>query len=186
MKKSYYLLLLFTSIICFSQSDKPNEDRILYEKGMALNELYYNSNFFELTVITKDENVSKIVKLISIQALEYFDKLVNDFPESDLFIVSLYEKSMLELDLEQNKKAKESLLTLLNKKNSTQNYYRNKSFIELAKLYIEEKNYKKALLYLEERIENGFHFSCGVELNTTLKRIESLKSTCVEGLKEKK
>lgn len=182
--------MFFTSYICFSQSNKPTEDRVLYEKGIAITEIIYNDEVYELIENPKNESEEKIatkfVKMISNQALEYFDKLINEFPDSELFTVTLYEKSLLELIQENNKKAKESLLAILNKESSKKNYHRNKSLIELAKLYIQENNFKQAMIYLEERTENGFYFQCGVELNTTLKQLDNLKAICNEGLNEKK
>lgn len=190
MKNSCFLSLFFTSLICFSQNDKIGEDQILFERGKAIIEIIYNNEVYELIENQKNKDEEKVadkfVKLISTQALEHFDKLIIDFPESELLIATLYEKSLLELILENNEKAKKSFLTILSKENNLQSYYRNKSLIELARLYIEEKNYSQALLYLEERTKNGFRFSCGVEYDTTLKRIESLKKVCVEGLNSKK
>lgn len=188
MKKSAVIVFLLFSILFYGQENKSIEDKIIYEKGMAVNYLLYEDYYFfeklNAPNLEEKKQAKETYKFIASKALSYFNELILYYPDSDYYLLALFEKGKLELNLENKKVAKEVFLKVLNSETTKWKYCINESLLLLAALAIEEKNYEEAKKYLDLRKKNGLNFFCGVEREITETKMKNMYEKIQEGLKK--
>jgi tetratricopeptide (TPR) repeat protein len=183
------ILFLFISSFFFGQGSKCDEDKILYEKGMAiidlLHEDYYFSENLHSTNLERKKVIQETYNFIVSQALVYFNDIITNYPDSDFYVLALHEKANFEYQLENIKVAKEIFLKILNLENNKWKFTINDSLMSLAAIAIEEHEYELALQYLDKRKSNGLFYFCGVERDVTEIQIKNMYNEIQEGLKKK-
>ena len=169
-------LLCFSSISSFAQ----NEDKVYYEKGIALQYAHYETDLLEMMLSNdsiKSKNANKIVDQLQEQAISQYNLLLEEFPNSKFSLDALYQKAEAQYSLGLNADAKESFLKVI-----SINPKKGKSLLKLAYLELEEKNYSKALKYAEERRRINSLFLCGVEQEVEASQLKFIEEECKIGL----
>jgi len=187
-KLTVILFLLITNLF-FGQESKSMEDKILYEKGQAIIALLHEDYYFFENLNSTNPERKKITKetynFIISQALVYFNDLITNYPESNYYVLALYEKAHFEHQLDNVKVAKEIFLKILNLDNNKLKFTINDSLMALAAIAIEDEEYELALKYLDRRKNNGLFYFCGNERETTEIRMKNMYDEIQKGLKRK-
>lgn len=187
MRNSFLIVLLTTSSIIFGQKKNPNRDLILFEKAIALQELVlahpFSSEIDQDTVaITAEDKIRReyaieLKENILDKAINNYNELIRQFPQSTLVFRSLNNKGIAELENGYQGKAKETFLKIVNSKANDKEKggagsgimgepyanYKNRALKNLAKIEIANKNYSEALKYLEETKKFSYQHFCGNE-----------------------
>ena len=182
-----YVLVLFISTTCFSQ-EKIGEDEILYVKINTINEVIHSTGLiqFYLSKDKSDNNFGKpIVEQLWRDMLNNCNELIADFPNSEYFFETLYTKAITEEALGNIIVAKEFYTKVLNFE-TPKTAFKNKSLRALAFLAIEEKDYTKALGYLDQVKNYEVYYDCGVPYQGDKKSLEIMYQKCHDGLNKKK
>jgi len=169
-------LFCFSSIISFAQ----NEDKIYYEKGIALQYAHYETDLLEMMLSNdsiKSKNANKIVDQLQEQAISQYNLLLEEFPNSKFSLDALYQKAEAQYSLGLNADAKENFLKVI-----SINPKKGKSLLKLAYLELEEKNYSEALKYVEQRRTIKSLFLCGVEQEVEASQLKFIEEECKIGL----
>lgn len=163
MNKLLVILFLLITNFIFGQESKCIEDKILYEKGMAiidlLHEDYYFSENLSSSNSERKKQTEETYNFIASQALVYLNKLISNYPNSEYYLLALFEKGILEMNLDNKKVAKEAFLKIVDSGTKKWKYYTNKSLLFLTALAIEYESYEEAQKYLDLRKKNGLNFS---------------------------
>ena len=187
MKKIFYLIVLLTSVFCYAQ-EKAYEDEILYVKIHTLEEVIYTTDLlqFYLSKDKSENNQAKgIVKQIWGEMVYNCDDLIAKYPNSEYLFETLYTKASTEEALGNINVAKEFYEKVLNFE-TTKTVLKNKSLRALAFLTIEEKDYIKALGYLDQVKNFEVYYDCGVPYQGDKKSLEIMYQKCYDGLNKKK
>lgn len=173
------IILLFTFFNGFSQKDSVAV--ILYEKESALEELIYEDEFINIAFSEDTINkaaYNKLSEAITGQRLYYLNQLIKNHPDSEYYYIALYKKAILEYDSKNIESAKRLLIEIVESDKNRWKHYTNRSLIQLAFIYKEENDCETAQKYLKQRVDNGFHFFCGVEYDTTIHQIKNIYKDC--------
>ena len=186
MKETFLTLSFIISLACFGQVEKSCQDEILYEKGMAIKEIVYNDSlYFSHSSKEKKAEAKRTAEMASKKALIYFDQLIAEFPKSQFLILALYEKGILENNLGNDKIAKDYFIKVVNFEILGKEYYKAKSLIILASMAIQEKDFKQAMIYLNERKKKGFASFCGNDIALSEMQMKNMFDVCTTALKTK-
>jgi len=198
MKTRTYILIFFISLISFGQNVVTNQDEILFERTSAIEslsgELCLGCRGNKIELNKKDslkiEYGTELEKQISEIAIENYTKLIDSFPKSKFVYKALMRKAENEFYLKKIVDAKNSYERILksNELNSNSEYfyevqeayYKNSSAINLAEIYIAEKDYQKAIYYLDESKKYKVKYMCGnsyIEHSENLKRLYEVCET---------
>ncbi|QYJ67791.1 tetratricopeptide repeat protein [Flavobacterium litorale] len=188
MKKVYLLFGLIISLTCNAQ-DEPNgnEDTALFYKGIGFYEASYEAYHHKLKIHSKNKEVdslkisrkfilessAKLKEKILEQALEYFDELIENYPESKLYFMALNNKAEIEYELEYDA-AKDTFIEIL-KSDASDNgpynedgltgeayaNYKNRACLRLAYIAHESENYNEAIKYLKLTEKYPYYHFCG-------------------------
>jgi len=183
MKGIYYLLLLF-STFSFAQ-DKGGGDKILYDEATYYIELTYEDSLFWARVGTdsiKVKAANLVAKKLFKLALQNYDKLVKEYSESELYIDALYQKGLMEFYIEEKDKAKETFKRVVK---ADREAYKKDSFLNLAAIAIDQKDFKLALEYLGESKKYSKMYMCGVEYVTDNLKFERMYDKCIVAISQK-
>lgn len=184
--KTTFLFFLLT-VFCFGQNKNLCEEKILFKNAETLKELLFDDTFYDYSEHPKNETEEKIgkefVKLIEIKRLEIFNEIIKNYPESENYIVALYEKGMIKLMDNEFDEAKSIFLQIINTEGNNWKYYRNESYILLTEIALKNKQYEVGKSYLDKRKENGFEYLCGTEYEVKTSVFNRLYKMCEEGLK---
>jgi tetratricopeptide (TPR) repeat protein len=204
MKTTTFFLFLLISIYSFGQNNVSNEDQILFERTSAIEsisgELCLGCRGSKENLNQKDslkiEIGTELEKQICEIAIENYSKLIDSFPKSKFVYKALMRKAENEFYLKKYTEAKISFERILKSEELNPNseyfynvqeaYYKNSSALNLAEIYITEKNFEKAILYLNESKKYKVKFMCG---NSYIERSENLKKLydlCETELKKNK
>jgi len=186
MKIIFYLITLFASTFCYSQ-EKAHEDEIIYVKIHTLEEVIYTTNLMQF-YLSKDKNENRLAKETVEQLwrdmVSNCDALISKFPNSEYFFETLYTKASIEQALGNINIAKEFYEKVLNFE-TTKTALKNKSLRALAFLIIEEKDFTKALNYLDQIKNYKVYYDCGVPYLGDKKSLEIMYMKCYDGLNKK-
>lgn len=198
MKTRTSILIFLISVISFGQNVVTNQDEILFERTSAIESLSgelclgCRGNKTELNKkdSLKIEYGTELEKQISEIAIENYTKLIDSFPKSKFVYKALMRKAENEFYLKKIVDAKNSFERILksNELNSKSEYfydvqeayYKNSSAINLAEIYIAEKDYEKATYYLDESKKYKVRYFCGnsyIENSENLKRLYGICET---------
>ena len=208
MKNSFLTLLLFFSILTFSQKERNNDDLILFQKAIALQELididldylFYQK---DSTNLTNDDKVKRkfaeeIKETILDKAIDNYDELIKEFPKSKLIFRALNNKGYAELELDYDDEAKKTFLKILhsdandNEKGGIGSgimgepyaNYKNRASKKLAELELNEQNYKEAINYLDQTRKYPYRHFCGNEFAADEIYMAEMYSKCYLGLNQ--
>lgn len=170
MKRVILYLTLFFCLFCKAQDKKDKHgDIILFNKGIALWELYDETLNLEGKINNYDTLIDEQKKLrkqainlkdeILDKALDYFDELIKQYPKSELFFRALNNKAKLEFDLGYINDAKKSYLAIyLSKAKDTEKggigsgimaepyaNYKNRALKQLSEIENSQGNFTKAI-----------------------------------------
>lgn len=202
MKTKSLFFFFLLSFVTFGQNTVTNQDEILFERTSAIEslsgELCLGCRGNKTELNKKDslriEYGTKLEIQICEIAIENYAKLIDSFPKSKFVFKALMRKADNELYLKEYSEAKntyEKILKSAELNPSSENFYdvqeayfKNSSALNLAEIYILEKNYAKAIIYLNESEKYKVKYICG---NGYIKRSENLKrlySICETELKK--
>ncbi len=176
MKFLFLTLLCFNTIISFAQ----NEDKVYYEKGIALQYAHYETDLLEMMLSNdsiKSKSANKIVDQLQQQAIYQYDLLLEEFPNSKFSLDALYQKAEAQYSLGFNADAKKNFLKVI-----SINPKKGKSLLKLAHIELEEKNYSEAIKYVEQRRKIKSLFLCGVEQEVEASQLKFIEEKCRIGL----
>lgn len=179
MKLNFLIIALFLSLCSLAQ----NEDKILFEKGYSLQYAHYETDLIDI-MLSKDSIKSnlahKIVNQLQKQAISEYDRLIKEFPESELLIDAIYQKAEALYSIGENKDAKENFRQVI-----AVNPKKGKSLLMLAYIALGEKEYQDALNYIEDRKKINPTYFCGNEIETEKSQIKYVEEQCKIGLAKK-
>lgn len=187
------LIALFPLILISQKNNKFREEEQFFKLGCdyyenAFNLKYYEFNDSNKLILSKNELLSK--------ALTQFEHIVNYYPKSAYYYKSLYNKGYIELSLDSNKAAKNTFIILLNSKAKDKSKgglgsgimaepytnYKNRAAKIIAEIYIEEKNYEKAIEYLNLTKKYPYYHYCGNEYEQESIYLRTQYAICYNGL----
>ncbi|MFN4027889.1 MAG: tetratricopeptide repeat protein [Flavobacterium sp.] len=177
------LLFAFLSLFISLHTSGQNEDKILFEKGMALQYAHYDTDLIGMLLSSdtlKLNTAERIINQLQKQAIHEYDLLIKRFPKSELLLDAKYQKAEALFSVGLNSEAKEMFLQVI-----AVNPKKGKSLLKLAYIALDEKNYAEALKYLKERKELNPTLYCGTEYETEKKQIEYIEEQCKIGLAKK-
>jgi TolA-binding protein len=87
------------------------------------------------------------------KALSYYNAILDQHPDSDLFEDSLYLSGILHLRLNQSSQGREKLRRLI--KQYPQSRFLFRTYLKLGELAFKENNWTTAAVYLETTVKNG-------------------------------
>ncbi|MCL9804784.1 hypothetical protein NAT51_04585 [Flavobacterium amniphilum] len=187
MKNIFITLGLLLTVTAFSQKKDKNEDRILFERALALQEfadydLRDRRNPDDTISLTTEERIEKdltkeIREKILSKAIDGYEELIKDYPKSKLIFRALNNKGYAELQSDDTEKAKETFLKVLNSGANDKEKggigsgimaepyanYKNRACKILAEIEVENKNYQEALHYLDQTKKYPYRHFCGNE-----------------------
>ena len=205
MKTTTFILFFLISLISFGQNTVTNQDEILFERTSAIESLSgelclgCKGNKTELNKkdSLKIEYGTELEKEISEMAIENYNKLIDSFPKSKFVYKALMRKAENEFYLKKYSEAKNSYERILNSNELNSNseyfyaiqeaYYKNTSALNLAEICIAEKDYTKAIFYLDESKKYKVKYLCGsayIERSENLKRLYEICETELNKVKK--
>ncbi len=204
MKTRTSILIFLISLISFGQNVVTNQDEIIFERTSAIESLSgelclgCRGNKTELNQkdSLKIEYGTELEKQISEIAIENYTKLIDSFPKSKFVYKALMRKAENEFYLKKIVDAKNSFERILKSNELNlkseyfyevqEAYYKNSSAINLAEIYIAEKDYEKAIYYLDESKKYKVRYFCGNSYIESSENLERLYGICETELKKAK
>lgn len=205
MKKIIFLFLCcFITNSIFSQK---NEDLVLFGKGNALYEMVHYELFIDNKLINLDtSNIEEKIKyhllkeqkgVMLEKALEYFEELIEDFPESDLLYRTVNHAALIAHQLNYEEKAIEYYKTIMttkdNKKSDVEDvfmagssFYKNSACKSLAEIYIKKGKYTEAIKYIDLVKKYPYQTFCGNDYAADDIYMATLYTQSYMGLKDVK
>ncbi|ESU18448.1 hypothetical protein FCR2A7T_29740 [Flavobacterium cauense R2A-7] len=177
MKKILIILTTFIPLLSFSQNDN---DKIIYERAKTLQFVHYETDLMQMMLSgdTIEANIAnKIFDQFQKLAINEYDKIIQEFPKSELLLDALYNKAEAQYNLGLNKEAKATFEKVI-----LNNPQKGKSLIYLAFIALEEKKYSDALKYIEQRKKLTPKFFCGNEYQTEENQMKYIEEKCKIGL----
>lgn len=187
MKLSYIISFCFILIgnYCFSQNH--NEDLELFNKGNGLYELVYDDLYMDHTLSKLD--TTKLEERIEYKilfdqkdeilerALEYFEKVIDEYPESKLAFRAMTNAALIATELYYSDTAINYYKKIINSNASDKEkggignglmaepyaLYKNRACKNLAEIYLTESNYKESIRYIDLIKKYPYQHFCGNE-----------------------
>ncbi|KAA5533807.1 hypothetical protein F0919_14860 [Taibaiella lutea] len=201
MRKNFLtILLLFSYAITFGQAKSKHYDEILFEKGLALQELVNNE--LDTDEGSEDsiyvEYSKEIKESILEKAQNYYKELIKDYPGSKYLFRTYNNEAFIALQLN-NRAEAIGLFQEILKSNADDKEkggigsgimgepyanYKNRAAKEIAELYIADSNYTLALTYLELTKKYQYQHFCGNEFAADALYIAEQYARCYIGLKD--
>lgn len=178
------ILILWGTITFGQKSVGIQADRLLFEKALLLHQLATQGLDLDRTINAKDsvtarnkEYAQAIKETILEEALEYYQELIDSFPKSGLLFRALNNKGLIELELDDTKAAVQTFQEIIDSKVNDKEpggtgsgimaepyaNYKNRASKILTNIYLEQKDYNKALHYLELTKKYPYRHFCGNE-----------------------
>lgn len=204
--KRYILLLIILILSSLSKAQDLQKDEILFNKGIASYSFVYDDIDvdFEIemldSLIVEEKIKMEILKELKEQALgrssEYFEEVVDDFPDSKLFFRSMNNVAYISLELgEIDSAIKYYKIILESKANDNElggigegimadpyALYKNRACKSLANIYLEKGDHVMALKYIELTKKYPYSHFGGNEVVADKIYISKLYSQCYIGL----
>lgn len=199
------ILILFGQMTFGQKTKRIKKDELLFEKALLLHHLIHEDLSLEEVLNSKDSTKGEIKEFaidikesILEKALEFYQELIDDFPESDLLFRALNNKGFIELALEDTEEATKTFQKILDSEADDMEKgglgsgimaepyanYKNRAAKILAKIYIEEKDYKKAIDYLDLTKQFPYRHFCGNEYAADEIYMVELYAKCYFGLSD--
>ena len=199
---SIILFLIFQTT--FGQTKSIQGDELLFEKGVLLQQLVYEDLDLGKAIRIKDstniksEFATEIKETIFEKALEYYQELIDNFPDSRLLYRALNNKGFIEHELGKKEEAKKSFLAILNSNADDKESggvgsgfmeepyanYKNRAAKQLARITLEDSNYRETLEYLDQTKKYPYRHFCGNEFAEDEIYVAKMYAKSYIGLKE--
>lgn len=200
-----FVLILFGQITFGQKTNSIQKDELLFEKGLLLHQFINKELALDETINSKDTTNAKtkefaidIKETILENALEYYQELIDSFPKSNLLFRALNNKGYIELALDDTEEATKTFQRILESKADDKEKggvgsglmgepyanYKNRAAKILAKIYIEGKDYKKAIKYLDLTKQFPYRHFCGNEYAADEIYMCKQYANCYLGLKD--
>lgn len=200
-----FIFILFGQVTFGQKANSIQKDELLFEKGLLLHQLIDEDLDLDETINSKDTTNAKtkefavdVKETILEKALEYYQELIDSFPKSNLLFRALNNKGFVELALDDTEEATKTFLRILDSKADDKEKggvgsglmgepyanYKNRATKVLAKIYIEGKDYKKAIKYLDLTKEFPYRHFCGNEYAAAEIYMCELYAKCYLGLND--
>jgi outer membrane protein assembly factor BamD (BamD/ComL family) len=166
MKSAFLTLLIL--LFCIKAKSQEISEEELSEKATSSIEMY---NAMYALGDKLGENEARIT------AYETLSVLVDKFPNSKDYPYYLFSKASMTFNGNEAKMYFNEIIRI-NKA------YVRESYISLAFLAVEEKDFKKASMYLEEIDRLKPNYSCGTAYVEDLNKLKKLRELCNAGLKK--
>lgn len=201
------ILLIFSSNI-FGQKKNSNEDLILFEKTVAIQELLNDelNNFINLKDTIDIDSEEKIKQKFAItikenileKVIDNYNELITKYPKSKLLFRARNNKGFAELELEYYGEAEKTFIKILNSDANDKEKggigsgimgepyanYKNRACKILADLELKNKNYQKAINYLDTTKKYPYQHFCGNEFASEEIHMAEMYSNCYLGLNQ--
>jgi len=200
-----FILFQFGQITFGQKANSIQKDELLFEKGLLLHQLIDEDLNLNKVINTKDTTEVKIKEFavdiketILEKALEYYQELIDSFPQSNLLFRALNNKGFIELALEDTEEAIKTFQIILDSKAEDNEKggigsglmgepyanYKNRAAKMLAEIYIKAYDYKKAVKYLGLTRQFPYRHFCGNEYAADEIYMSELYAKCYLGLNE--
>ena len=170
MKITFSVLSFFSILFCFGQTNSLSYEEKLLDKAYTIeNVIGYTS----LDLLSEQTNTllsgyaKETKRQILSNAIEYYDTLIDSFPNSKLIYRAIIGKAFINYENEEYQKAKEGFLKINNAKDSLNSSSKNNEAftrfriaINLAEIAVMDKEYENALVYLESSKNHKLRYMC--------------------------
>jgi len=204
--KNKFLILLFILLgnVAYGQTKSISQDELLFEKGillqnslrdeLELNEIISeNDSASEKSILAREINES-ILEI----AWDYYQELIDSFPNSKLYYRALNNRAFIELQTDDKEGAKATFLEILNSNADDKEKgglgsglmaepnanYKNRATNILARLAYDEKDYKEALKYLDLNKKYPYQHFCGNAHASNRIYMSTMYAKCYIGLNQ--
>lgn len=204
MRSFVLLILIFLGQFAFGQGRTIKKDEQLFEKAFLMQQLVHEDLGLD-DVIKADsikavqELATEIKETILYKAIDYYQELIDSFPESKLLFRALNNKGFIELALKDTGDGKLTFLKILNSKADDQEpggigsgimaepyaNYKNRAIKVLADISIQEGNFMEAIKYLDLTNKYPYRHFCGNEYAADDIYMTELYAKSYLGLKNK-
>jgi hypothetical protein len=188
MKNAILLLLILISNTIYSQNKNGIKDEVLYTKGEtlmdAISSIYDYKNSIDVEI--ENEHINNILKEIEKDALNHFNELIEEYPNSKYLFMALYHKGNLEYRFNNYAISKETLIKVANFEKESSSFYKNRALRLLAWMAIEDKNYIQAIEFLNASKEQKVMYTCGTAYDIDKAQLENMYKIAESGLSEMK
>jgi hypothetical protein len=203
------LIFLFLSPIAsqivFAQTASSfiSKDELLFQKGVLLQKLAVEGLGLNETIKDKQADTSRSAYATEIKedildnAFKYYQELTDSFPKSFFFYKALINQGLIKLELEDTVEAEKSLQLVLGPKVSDKekkkiqqervidpnSNYKNEAARIMAEIALANREYQRALGFLEERKKYP-RTGTYCDFNNDAARTTQLYAKCYMGLKK--
>ena len=198
---SLSLWLLFGCSL-FGQKKKIDQDDVLFQQAVLFqsfveDELVLDYYLYSDSVKESTKELAvEVRKKMLIKAIDLYDTLLEEYPNSSLAIEALYNVGYAQLTLQEYDKAKETFQRIIatnpndkgkrkkGVKNVSYGNYKNRAVKELVVLELKDNAFQKALTYLELTKEFPYQHFCGNAYAEDDIYISLLYAKCYIGLNQ--
>lgn len=153
VKRLLFVFVMSFSYITYGQNDVYETESSLFEKVNQLQDSVQNSNLYR-KISSKNlsvcEEAIETYNKIKERQLGLFLKVIEEYPNSNNILKAFFEKGRLEFELGKFDLAKESFIKVIDFRSEKAGFYWRNSFVILAMIEIEKKEFNQALKYLNE------------------------------------
>ncbi len=194
-------IVLLISNFGFSQNAiSPFEQKLYDEAITKINALDFLNieeeelNIENLKINTESPEVTqyklKVKQKVNAEALVIFNRILDTMPNTKLLNKINYEMAHIFYQDGKTKLASEYYIKVLNNPDPItedfENEVRNTICITLVEIFIDNKDFETALMYLEESKKYKIRFDCGNAAMDYSERLKRFYQTCQEGISKKK
>lgn len=185
------LLVLFTSlsVSVIAQVDTAVEARVLFQKTYELTMAIYLDDFSMMLNSEgnecQKEAAEKLVDALYREAQSNYFYLIKTYPRTKYACEALYETAVISLHFDEDSAAKSALLEVVHFEGGASST-KNEAYMKLARIAMDEKDFKLALNYLEESQKYPNPTLCGTALIHRWKVFDQMKEECLSELNKKK
>lgn len=185
MKNFTFLIFLTFSSTLIAQNE--NEDLAIFNKGEAVYNLIYEDfdiqyelDHLDTTMVEEKieyEVLKEMKSSILERSLEYYEDLIEDYPNSKLFYRALNNAALISNQLDYKDEAIEYYNQILNSDANDKEeggvgsglmaepyaLYKNRAAKSLAEIYLSQENFNKAIEYINLTKKYPYQHFCGNE-----------------------
>lgn len=183
MKICLFFLCLLAAYASCAQHKGQHQDEILFEKGIALQNLLYEELGLDDVIEDEESDSGKVQFAKDIKenilgkAQDYYDELIKEYPKSKLLFRALNNDAYIDLALGDKEAARNKFKKILDSDARDKEAggigsgimaepyanYKNRAAKAVAMIYFEENNYKEAITYLDLTRKYPYQHFCGNE-----------------------
>ncbi len=172
MKTFYYIILILSfSCSAYSQENSKKADVLLFEKAIYLQDKLQDELQLESRLFSEDTSSERykirqeINEAILELAWDNYQKLIDKYPNSNLYFNALYNRALLDIELGDGDSAEVAFKEILSQPDKNQKDESSDLKVgatrTLAELSIKNGKYNEALIYLDKYKQYPFKHFCG-------------------------